>query len=282
MTDMKMPINADLHCHSKASDGEYTPTEVAQRAANNGVDLWALTDHDTLVGQAEAYQAAQALGMRYITGVEISVTWQASTIHIVGLNIDPSHVALNAGLVEVRSGRTLRAQQIGDKLAKVGIPNAFEAASALAGDPLMISRAHFARYIVSIGMAKDVKSVFKKYMTLGKPGYVSQQWAELHQAIAWINAAGGVAILAHPARYDLSATKLNKLLMQFKDCGGRGIEVSTGSHSQSDTIKFAGIALRHGLLASRGSDFHGDQGYYVDVGRAFALPASVQPVWSVF
>ncbi|HXA46535.1 MAG TPA: PHP domain-containing protein, partial [Burkholderiaceae bacterium] len=197
-------LNVDLHCHSTVSDGVLTPTQLAARAKANGVDVWALTDHDEVSGIAEARAAAAALDLRYIPGVEISVTWAGKTIHIVGLQIDENNAALAAGLASTRNGREARAREIGVQLQKVGIANAYEGALSFCGNPDLLSRTHFARYIMQLGLCDSVHEVFKRYLTEGKPGYVPHRWATLQQAVTWIRDAGGIAVVAHPGRYKLS------------------------------------------------------------------------------
>ncbi|MCL2657737.1 MAG: PHP domain-containing protein [Betaproteobacteria bacterium] len=273
-------INADLHSHSTVSDGLLAPAAVAARAAANGVTLWALTDHDELGGLTEGRQAAKALGMRFVDGVEISVSWGAQTLHIVGLGIDPAHQALVDGLISVRAGRDGRARGMGDALAAIGIRGAYAGALKYVGNPALVSRSHFARYLVETGVARDVKQVFDHYLVRGKPGFVEHQWASLDDALAWIHAAGGLAVVAHPGRYRLSKAALDEVFVRFKELGGEAIEVVSGSHGREATLEFARVARRYGFLASRASDFHGPRESAVDLGRADALPADLIPVWS--
>ena len=272
-------INADLHCHSNVSDGTLAPAELAARAHAKGVQLWALTDHDELAGQREAADAAKALGLAYITGVEISVTWGDETLHIVGLNIDPEHPTLTGGLAKTRAGRTRRAHEMADQLAAAGIPDAFEGALNYAGNPDLIGRTHFARYIVERNVCDDVHEVFGKYLVPGKPGYVPVQWATLAEAIDWIKAAGGTPLIAHPGRYKLSEQQLRALFAEFKALGGVAIEVVTGSHTRDQYKRFAAYAKEFDFLASRGSDFHGPKESRVELGSLPPLPDSVVPVW---
>ncbi len=275
------PANADLHCHSTASDGLLAPAALVERALANGVDLLALTDHDEVGGLEEAAAAAQALGLRFVTGVEISVSWgDDQTVHIVGLNLDPRHPDLVAGLARVRSGRDARAGLMAEELAKVGIDGAYEGALRYVGNPALISRSHFARYIVERGFAPDVKTVFDHWLAKGKPGYVSHSWAELPEAVDWIRAAGGVAVIAHPGRYRLTPAERRELYRAFKDCGGAGIEVVSGSSNEAEIREIAGIAREFGFLASRASDFHGPGESYADLGRTVQLPADLKPVWA--
>ena len=281
MSSISTP-NADLHCHSVVSDGTLTPEALAERAKANGVHLWALTDHDELGGQKRAKDAAHALKMDYLSGVEISVTWMNQTIHIVGLGIDADHQGMIEGLRRTREGRGNRAQLMSDQLLKVGIPGAYEGALHYAGNHQLISRTHFARYLVEKGVCKDTEHVFKNYLVEGKPGFVPHQWATLEDAVAWIKAAGGVAVIAHPGRYPFNPMQMDELYKQFKDLGGLGIEVITGSHSPDQYQTYGKVALQYGFLASRGSDFHDPNESHIDLGVLPHLPDHLTPVWSVF
>ena len=272
-------LNIDLHCHSTVSDGLLAPAEVAARASANGVDVWALTDHDEVGGMAEARGAAKALGMRHVTGVEISITWAAKTIHIVGLQVDETNPTLIQGLHDTRNGREKRAREISALLAEVGIPNAFEGALTYVGNPELISRTHFARFLVETGVCKDVKHVFENYLVEGKPGYIPHRWASLEQSVSWIRAAGGIAVVAHPGRYDLTPMQMSAFLDEFKQFGGQGIEVVTGSHTPDQFDEYAKVAQSYGLLASRGSDFHGPGESRIDLGALPPLPDNLKPVW---
>ena len=275
------PANADLHCHSTVSDGLLAPADIVARAAANGVDLLALTDHDEIGGLDEAVAAASATGLRLVTGTEISVSWgDDQTVHIVGLNFDHRHPDLVAGLARVRGGRDARAGRMAAELAKVGIDGAYEGALKYAGNPALISRSHFARYIVERGFAPDVKTVFDHWLAKDKPGYVSHPWAELHEAIGWIVGAGGTAVIAHPGRYRLTGAERRQLYAAFKDLGGAGIEVVSGSHGADEVREFAGIAREFGFLASRASDFHGPGESWTDLGRMAQLPPDLKPVWA--
>ncbi|MCT7297174.1 PHP domain-containing protein [Ralstonia sp. CHL-2022] len=272
--------NADLHCHSTVSDGMLAPQEVAARAAAHGVTLWALTDHDEVGGQAAAREAATALGMDYLSGVEISVTWAGRTLHIVGLGIDPDNADLVQGLERTRSGRCARAEDISAALAKLGIEGAYEGALGYAGNPDMVSRTHFARFLVEHGHCRDIHDVFDRYLGDGKPGYVPHRWARLADAINWIKGAGGVAVMAHPGRYTLSLVEHSALFDEFKALGGEGVEVVTGSHTPDQYALYADVARRYDLLASRGSDFHGPGEGRVELGTLPPLPDNLTPVWS--
>lgn len=273
-------LNVDLHCHSNVSDGALAPAAVAARAKANGVDVWALTDHDEVDGIAEAREAARALGMHYVTGVEISVTWAARTVHIVGLQFDETNADLLQGLADTRSGRERRAREMAAQLAHVGIPNAFEGALKYVGNPDLISRTHFARYIIEIGRCKEVGEVFQSYLTEGKPGYVPHRWAHLKDAVSWIRGAGGIAVVAHPGRYDFTDLELDVFLSEFKSYGGTGIEVVTGSHTPDEYERFALVAKKYNLLASRGSDFHAPGESHIELGALPMLPGSLVPVWN--
>lgn len=272
-------INADLHCHSNVSDGTLSPEAVAARASANGVQLWSLTDHDEVGGQHRARVAANALGMGYLTGSEISVTFANRTVHIVGLGFDPDDPALVQGLSDTRNGRERRAKDMAADLARVGIPGTFEGALKYVGNPDLISRTHFARYMVEIGVCADPHDVFKKYLTEGKPGFVEHRWAKLSDAVHWITQAGGMAVIAHPGRYDFTANEEYALFTEFKAHGGRGVEVVTGSHTVPEYQKYADMAQEFDLLASRGSDFHDPTESHTDLGTLPDLPSKVRPVW---
>jgi 3',5'-nucleoside bisphosphate phosphatase len=274
-------LNADLHCHSVVSDGTLTPEQLATRAKANGVELWALTDHDEIGGQARARAAAQSVGMSYMTGVEISVTFARETVHIVGLGFDPEDASLKAGLEQTRAGRELRAQDMAKQLAMVGIKGAYEGALKYVGNPSLISRTHFARYLVEVGACKDTPEVFRRYLTEGKPGYVPHRWASLKDAVTWITEAGGVAVIAHPGRYKFSANEEFALFSEFKTHGGLGVEVVTGSHGPSDFVKYADVAQEFNLAASRGSDFHSPEESRIDLGQLPSLSAELLPVWDL-
>ncbi|MDD5248257.1 MAG: PHP domain-containing protein [Rhodocyclaceae bacterium] len=276
-----MALNADLHCHSTVSDGLLTPAALARRAKDNGVELWALTDHDEIGGLAAARDEAAALDLRFVNGVEISVSWgEDQTVHIVGLGFDAAHAPLVEGLAKVRGGRDARAQHMAAELDKVGIHGAYEGALKYAGNPALISRAHFARYIVELGHAKEVKYVFDWWLAKGKPGYVAHPWATMAEALSWIHGGGGIAVIAHPARYRLSKAQLHEMFEVFKGLGGRGIEVISGSHGEDETRECARIAREFGFLASRASDFHGPGESWIDLGKLPDLPADLTPVWS--
>ncbi|MFM1907463.1 MAG: hypothetical protein RLZZ591_1140 [Pseudomonadota bacterium] len=274
-------INADLHCHSVISDGTLTPEALAARAKNNGVELWALTDHDEVGGQHRAAAAARALNMRYLTGTEISITFIGQTVHIVGLGFDADNAQLVQGLRRTRGGRDVRAQEMADSLAKVGIKGAYEGALKFVGNPDLISRTHFARFLVESGVCKETNEVFRKYLTEGKPGYVEHKWATLKDAVTWIREAGGIAVIAHPARYKFSPTEEFALFSEFKTHGGQAVEVVTGSHSAAEYVTYAAMAQEFGLAASRGSDFHSPDESHTDLGTLPYLPGHLTPVWEL-
>ncbi len=274
-------LNADLHCHSVVSDGTLTPEQLAERARGNGVQLWALTDHDEIGGQHRAAAAAAAQGMQYLTGTEISVTFAGTTVHIVGLGFDPDDAQLADGLAQTRGGRGQRAQEMAQQLALVGVRGAFEGALRYAGNPELISRTHFARFLVETGACRDTSEVFRRYLTEGKPGYVPHRWAALGDAVRWVTEAGGIAVIAHPARYKFSANEEFALFSEFKQHGGRGVEVVTGSHAPSEYGTYADMAREFGLAASRGSDFHSPDESHVDLGTLPPLPADLTPVWEL-
>ena len=271
-------LNIDLHCHSNVSDGVLPPAEVVARAAANGVHALALTDHDDVAGIAAARAAADKAGLTLIPGVEISVSWGGQTVHIVGLRIDPAHPGLVAGLHGIRLGRIERARRMGEDLARSGIVGAYEGAYDLAVNKEMVGRTHFARWLVAQGHAPDMRSAFRRYLTRGNPGYVEHQWTTLENAVGWIRASGGMAVVAHPGRYAFNARDLHLLLDAFRALGGEGIEVITGSHHPSEYGKFTDLARAFGLKASRGADFHAP-GEGIDIGRLPALPHYCQPVW---
>ncbi len=275
------PLNADLHCHSTVSDGLLAPAELVRRAQGNGVELLALTDHDELGGLAAARATADEIGLRFVDGVEVSISWgDDQTVHIVGLAVDPANAALLEGLQQVRSGRDSRAGRMAAELDKVGIHGAYDGALRHVGNPALISRSHFARYIVEQGYAKDVKSVFEHWLAKGKPGYVEHSWATLEDALRWIVGADGTAVIAHPGRYRLSQAERRELFAAFKDLGGRGIEVLSGVQKDDEVRDLSRIAREFGFLASRGSDFHGPGESWIDLGRMPDLPEDLTPVWS--
>ena len=274
-------LNADLHCHSVVSDGTLTPEALAERAKANGVELWALTDHDEIGGQHRAATAAKALGMHYLTGTEVSVTFAGQTVHIVGLGFDADNPEIQQGLRNTRGGREQRAMEMSDSLAKVGIKGAYEGALKFVGNPELISRTHFARFLVETGVCRETPEVFRKYLTEGKPGYVPHRWANLRDAVTWITQAQGIAVIAHPGRYKFTPNEEYALFTEFKSHGGRGVEVVTGSHTPQEYIRYAETAKEFGLAASRGSDFHSPDESHTDLGTLPFLPGELTPVWEL-
>lgn len=272
-------MKVDLHCHSTVSDGLLAPAAVAAYARKAGVDVWALTDHDEVGGIKQARAAAQDLGMRFVPGVEISITWAGQTVHIVGLHVDEDNAALVKGLEQTRSGRDRRAHDISAQLEKAGIPKAYEGALKYVGNPDLMSRTHFARYLVEIGACDSTADVFRKYLSEGRPGYVPHRWATLEEAVGWIRGAGGVAVVAHPGRYKFAPVVEGALFDEFRQLGGAAIEVVTGSHTPDQYATYAEEARRYGFLASRGTDFHGPGEARVDFAQLPPLPAGLTPVW---
>ncbi len=268
----------DLHTHTIHSDGTLTPSELVEHAHDQGVKVMALTDHDSMAGVSEAQKKADALGLRLITGVEISVSWGNRTIHILGLGVDAKHETLQQGLKILRGYRNDRAVKIAERLQRCGIEDCQQAVKEKTqGD--LIGRMHYARYLVEQGHAKDIRQAFKRYLGDGKRAFISVQWASLSDAVSWINAAGGQAVIAHPARYRLSATRMRLLLSEFKECGGAAIEVVSGSHTETECMHFAGLANAYGLQASAGSDYHGPDNPWIELGRMRSLPKNCLPVW---
>jgi predicted metal-dependent phosphoesterase TrpH len=274
-----MSLVYDLHSHSTASDGTLTPADLVRHAADAGVNVLALTDHDTTAGIMQAREAAAAVdGFSLVAGIELSVTWNRQTVHIVGLGLDPDNETLQQGLVGIMEFRQWRAKEIGRRLAKAGIEDAYRHAKGHSSGRL-ISRTHFGRHLVEIGKARDMRDVFRHYLVAGKPGHVAGEWASLGEAVGWIRAAGGQAVIAHPARYRMTRTKLRKFIGQFVECGGVGIEVVSGGHSRDDVFNMARHAADFGLLASCGSDFHSPDHAWTRMGRLQPLPPGCSPVW---
>lgn len=275
-------VRADLHSHSTVSDGALCPAALVERARAHGVELFALTDHDEVSGLASAAEAAGRLGLAFVPGVEISVTWGETTVHVVGLGVAGEHAGLREALRQVRSGRLRRAREMADQLAALGIDGAYEGALAHAGNLDLVSRTHFARYLVDTGVCRDMREVFSRFLSEGKPGYVPHRWARLPEAIEWIRAAGGVAVLAHPGRYKLSSLAMSELMKEFRHGGGVGIEVSTSNHSRAQLDAYAQAARDFGFEASVGSDFHAPGESQAELGAATALPSDLVPIWHRF
>ena len=271
-------LQFDLHTHSTASDGSLAPAELVQHAAACGIDVLALTDHDQTAGLSEAARAACVTGIEFVPGIELSATWSHQTVHIVGLGIDPDCASLQAGIERISAFRHWRAEEIDRRLAKKGIYGALDGARSYAKGAIL-SRTHFAHFLVAQGHARDLRQVFKRFLVRGKPGYVPGEWASLEDALAWIREAGGLAVIAHPARYKISATRLRQLIGEFRESGGVGLEVVSGSHSRDDIISMSNLSCRFELAASAGSDYHGPENPYLDLGRLPSLPGECQPVW---
>lgn len=274
-------INPDLHSHSNVSDGTLAPSTVVARAARRGVGTLALTDHDDIGGLAEAAAAAREHGVRFVNGVEISVTWHAQTIHVVGLGIDAGDAALLAGLEATRAGRLGRAERIAAAFDVLGIEGTLAGAQRFAVNPRMISRTHFARHLCAEGKVKHAKDAFRRWLGTDRPCNVEQQWAALGDAVRWINGSGGLAVIAHPARYALDRAELRALLAEFRDLGGAALEVVSSSHQPQQYAMYAQYAGEFGLAASCGSDFHSPQESR-DLGGLPALPAGCEPIWRRF
>lgn len=268
----------DLHSHSTASDGTLAPAELVARALEAGVDVLALTDHDTLDGYAEAADSAAAVELRLVAGVEISVSWQNMTIHVLGLNVDPGCAGLQDGLQGLLAFRDWRATEIGRRLEKAGIHGAYAGADACRSGRIL-SRTHFAQFLCAQGHASSYRDVFKRFLVKGKPGYVPGEWASMQDALGWILAAGGLPVIAHPARYRLTRSKLNRLIDEFREAGGVGLEVVSGSHSRDETLHMGAVARQHDLFASCGSDYHGPEKPWVNLGRLQPLPKGCKPIW---
>lgn len=271
-------LRYDLHSHSTASDGALTPTALVERACAQGVDVLALTDHDVVDGLEEAATAARQCRLQLVAGVELSVNWGAHVVHIVGLGIDPANPQLSRGLAGLRQQRQQRAERIGQRLQRLGIDGAGDGARELAGGDI-VTRSHFAQYLVNIGVVSDFQTAFRRYLRRGRPAYVSCDWASLDQAIEWIHGAGGQAVIAHPARYGMSNAKLRALVNDFCSAGGAALEVVSSSHNPAETAKMAELARRCGLLASAGSDFHTPEHGWAELGRIAALPSGCTPIW---
>lgn len=270
----------DLHCHSNASDGALSPTELVQRAHEHGVTSLALTDHDTVVGLSEAQVAATAAGIELIPGIELSTSWQNKCFHIVGLGIDPAYPPLAEATRNLQIMRTERAEKIAEKLEKKRIPGALAAVKKAAGDG-MITRTHFADFLLSQFHVSTQQEAFDRYLGAGKDAYVATIWAEMELAVNWITGSGGVAVLAHPLRYKLTASWMRRLLAAFKEAGGLGIEVVTGRYNSDEIKLVAGYAKRFELAGSVGSDFHSPANQWVELGRLAPLPENITPVWEL-
>ena len=276
---MTFPGRPDLHCHSVVSDGVCTPAWLAARAHSQRVDLWALTDHDEVSGVAEAADAARTLGLAFLPGVEISVTWHEKTIHVVGLGVNEHDEQLRAGLQRTRAGRMERARAMAAQLEALGIAGVWHGALQLVSNPELVSRAHFARYLVQIGVCRNTAEVFTHYLKEGKPGFVPHQWASLPDALQWIHQSGGMAVVAHPARYNLAPAQEQAFFDDFSALGGQAVEVVTTAHTPEEVTRYAALARQRGLYASCGSDFHDPKENRIELGALPALPEGLTPVW---
>ncbi len=274
-----MNCRYDLHTHSTASDGTLSPADLVKRAKQAGVSVMALTDHDTTEGIAEAKRAALPIGMILVPGVEISVSWDPYVIHVVGLGVDTRCPVLQQGLSRLRQQRRERAIEMGRRLHKSGIEDAYNGAMELCNGRL-ISRTHFARFLVDRGYVDDMSGVFGRYLVPGKPGYVPGTWASLEQALTWIKTAGGQAVIAHPARYPFTRTKLRTLIGEFKELGGEALEVVSGNYTKDNCLSMARHAIDFALKGSVGSDFHGPERFKAEIGRVLDLPEGVAPIWN--
>ncbi|MGQ9424378.1 PHP domain-containing protein [Gilvimarinus sp. F26214L] len=272
-------INADLHCHSTASDGGLSPSAVVERAVEQGVEILAITDHDNYDGFTEAQKAAEGRGIRLISGIEFSTVWMGINIHIVGLDFDP--LLLRDAVRRQKAAREERSLKIARRLEKKGLTGALAGARRYATSEI-VGRPHFAQYLVAEGLFETEAEAFKKWLGSGKPGDVKTSWPDIETVVADINKAGGHAVLAHPHKYKLTNRKLNKLLAEFSACGGSALEVC-GSGLTAERIEyFAALCQRHGLAASRGSDFHTSSNPWIELGRVPSLPANVTPIWQLF
>ena len=269
----------DLHCHSIASDGVLSPTELVHRAYAQGVNVLALCDHDTISGIDEAEIAAKEVGIEFITGVEISTNWEGKGIHIVGLNFDKTHPKMTALLQSQKALREKRAVEIGDKLEKAGIPHAYEGAKALADGE--VTRAHYARYLVQIGKVSNDAQAFKRYLGQGKLAFVKAEWIDIPTAIETIHASGGIAVIAHPLRYNMTGKWVRRLIVDFKQWGGDGMEVADSGQTKDQRQYLARLANEYDLAASLGSDFHFPCGW-IELGKNLFLPEEVKSIWTLF
>lgn len=271
----------DLHCHSTASDGDFSPTELIKRAAKNAVTTLALTDHDTIDGLAEAKMCADELKITLINGIEISTQWEKQCLHIVGLNIEPQHESLQKIIHEAKIMRQQRAEKIAVKLEKKGISGAIDFVQKSPIDG-MITRSHFAHFLVSQFHVSTLQEAFDRYLGDGKSAYVSTTWTPLETVIQAIRDAGGIPVVAHPLRYKLTTTRMKKMLTVFKNAGGLAMEIVTGRYNPDEMRILANYANQFELVGSVGSDFHSPENQWIDLGRLAPLPNSVKPVWELW
>ncbi|WP_372986430.1 PHP domain-containing protein [Marinobacter sp.] len=271
----------DLHCHSTASDGALAPVDLIARAAEKGVTHLALTDHDTLNGLPEAARAASESGITLVSGIELSCLWKGRTIHVVGLDFDREDPAFTARVAQQTDNRRARAAMIAERLQRLKVPDLLERATAKAGSDVP-GRPHFAEALIEAGVVRNAAQAFKRYLGAGKPGDVRAYWPELPEVVQWITDAGGIAVLAHPRKYKLTATKLRELTSEFCRAGGQGIEVSTSGQSSGDLGFLAELCRRNGMWASQGSDFHFPGAPWCELGNIMKMPDGLEPVWHHF
>lgn len=274
-------LKYDLHCHSSFSDGTLPPADLILRAKEQGVTTLALTDHDTVAGLAQAQQAAEHHELNFIPGIELSCLWERKTFHILGLNIDPRNPELLAGTQQLQSIRLERAKKIAAKLEKNKIPGAFEAVQTAAGTG-MITRPHFANFLLENNHVSSIQNAFDRYLGQGKPAFVTTEWVKMEEAIHWINSAGGIAVVAHPMRYKLTASWMRRFLKAFKETGGIGIEIITARSNADEIRRTVHFAQQFELYGSVGSDFHTPKNQWVELGRLAPLPINIKPVWTLF
>ena len=271
----------DLHTHSNKSDGELSPAELIYKAANNGIRILALTDHDTVSGLEDAKKAAIKNSINLVNGIELSTQWDNKTIHIIGLNIDGKNTLITEKCKKLKEMRKERAKKISLKLSKVGIQGAYEYTKKIVKNG-NITRYHFAQFLIEKKYARNLTDVFKRFLVKNKPGYVSTNWPNLDETINLINIAGGVAVIAHPLRYKITATKLRKLIKEFKNCGGKAIEVITSHNILKEVVIASDYAKKYNLAASIGSDFHNEKTSWNKLGGLPLLPDNLLPVWKLW
>lgn len=271
----------DLHCHSTCSDGTLTPTELVSRAADRGVNVLALTDHDTVAGLAEARTEAHSRQMDLINGVEISALWNKQTIHIVGLQVDPDNPVLLSGLDRIAVERIRRAKKIAERMEHCGVEDCWRLAVEMAGTEA-VTRTHFARILLESGTVNSMDKAFRHWLGRKGKAYVAGHWAPMEDAVKWIRAAGGQAVIAHPGRYKLSRTKMKRLFTEFKQAGGVAVEIACSSQHDQQRTNIAAIASELELLASAGSDFHTPGIYGIELGFNLNLPYNCDPIWTTW
>jgi len=271
----------DLHCHSTASDGALAPVDLVARAAEKGVTHLALTDHDTLSGLSEAAEAAWNAGIRLVSGIELSCLWKGRTIHVVGLDFAPDDPEFSRKVGKQVENRRARAAMIAERLQRLRVPDLLERATEKAGGEVP-GRPHFAEALIEAGVVRNAAQAFKRHLGAGKAGDVRAYWPELPEVVQWITEAGGIAVLAHPRKYKLTATKLRELTAEFRKAGGQGIEVSTSGQSSGDLGFLAELCRRNEMWASQGSDFHFPGAPWCELGNIMKMPDGLEPVWHHF